>query len=101
MGYVWVSCSPSLENIEVKAEISIWQAGRQRPAGSLRRSHGLSIVFTLTNFLDVVSWKTSGEAGTRDLPSPLTWEQEELLGTGHPKVMEMILNCCGMFSGQT
>lgn len=79
-----LGCSPSLENIKVKAEISIWQAGRQRPAGSLRRSHGLSIVFTLTNFLDVVSCKTSEEAGTRDLSSPLTWEQEELLSRPWP-----------------
>ena len=36
----------AIETIKVKAEISIWEAGRQRPAGSLRRSHGLSSLYT-------------------------------------------------------
>ena len=79
-----LGCSPSLETMKGKTEISIWEIGRQRPAGSLRGSHGLSIVFTLIHFLAVVSCMTSGEAGTRDLSNPLTWEQEELLSRPWP-----------------
>lgn len=79
-----LGCSPSLETMKGKTEVSIWETGSQRPAGSLRGSHGLSIVFTLMHFLAVVSCMTSGEAGTRDLSSPLTWEQEELLSRPWP-----------------
>ena len=43
-----------------------------------------SAVFTLTNFLAVVSCRRSGKAGTRDLSSPLTREQEELLSRPWP-----------------
>ena len=79
-----LGCSPSLETMKGKTEMSIWEIGSQRPAGSLRGSHGLSIVFTLIHFLAVVFCMTSGEAGTRDLSSPLTWEQEELLSRPWP-----------------